>query len=700
MTGQPPPGGPLRLTLARWYNQPRDREHIGGVCDKIIATTGPYDQYRYGTDNPAPLAVADDERHPGGLQVCLIGSPWTGVFFIDVDSSAVHGTTRLAELVGPEHAASRRGDGFHVIVDARHISPDKWPTQGAYYGADGLKAGDIKSMGFIPVPGSRHWTGELYQPVLHPGNRLHIHVCTDEILAAIKAARPAGSGSRSGNGSSSSSSSLSDLPPLPPLDVMLEHGVPHNHDDNMLRLAGQLAAQGKSWGQAHPILRQVADRTAETRPWTDADLKSKFDRGVKKGYGKVAEITPAMQQVAQQLAGPQQQQQQIPPVTWAQAEAVYARWLHDADQVPTRIVLAAFAANMFLPGDPVWVMLVGGSGIGKTERIMPIAAMPHVVMASTLTGEAALLSASPKRERAKNATGGALRQIGDHGVLVIKDFTSVLSMSRDRRAEVIAALREVYDGRWDRHYGTDGGQVLSWSGHCGFIAGCTTAIDTAHSVLDAMGTRFLFIRLPDADPDKIGRSALAHTGHEAQMRAELAQVTAGLLGNLGRPHEIHEGVREWLLPLAALASLGRSPVERDYQGEIALVGDAEAPTRLIKQLGQLWRGCGMLGLDEARSWEAVRRAGLDSIPKLRRSVIEHLGRSAGTWQATTEVARAVRHPSRTTLRTLEDLDAHGIVDRYVEQLGPVRKTYSWALSEQAGGWWAKLNPPVLTYRAS
>jgi hypothetical protein len=275
---------------------------------------------------------------------------------------------------------------------------------------------------------------------------------------------------------------------------------------------------------------------------------------------------------------------------------------------------------------------------------------------------------------------------------VVKDFTSVLSMSRDRRAEVIAALREVYDGRWDRHYGTDGGQVLTWQGHCGFIAGCTTAIDSAHSVLDAMGTRFLFIRLPDADTDRIGRSALAHAGKEQQMRAELAEVTAGLLGNLGQPHELHQGVSEWLLPLAALAALGRSPVERDHFGEISLVGDAEAPTRLIKQLGQLWRACGMLGLDEARSWAAVRRAGLDSIPKLRRAVIEYLGRSAGTWQRTTEVSQAVRHPSRTTRRALEDLAAHGIVARYTNELGTDRATYSWALSAQAAGWWEALNP--------
>ena len=37
-------------------------------------------------------------------------------------------------------------------------------------------------------------------------------------------------------------------------------------------------------------------------------------------------------------------------------------------------------------------------------------------------------------------------------------------MNRDTRAEVLAALREVYDGRWSRNVGTDGGRTLDWTG--------------------------------------------------------------------------------------------------------------------------------------------------------------------------------------------------------------------------------------------
>ena len=110
-----------------------------------------------------------------------------------------------------------------------------------------------------------------------------------------------------------------------------------------------------------------------------------------------------------------------------------------------------YVANRKLDGDPVWLMLVGGSGVGKTERLIPLAVMRDVVLESSITGPAALLSGTAKKERAKNATGGLLRKLPEGGgMLLLKDFTSIIDMHRDARAEVLAALREIYDGRWDR----------------------------------------------------------------------------------------------------------------------------------------------------------------------------------------------------------------------------------------------------------
>ena len=98
-----------------------------------------------------------------------------------------------------------------------------------------------------------------------------------------------------------------------------------------------------------------------------------------------------------------------------------------------------------------------GPADAKTETVVALDGAGAIVT-SAITCEGALLSATPKHDRAKDATGGLLRKMGDRGVLVIKDVTSMLSMDTQPRGQVLAALREVYDGRWYRNVGADGGK--------------------------------------------------------------------------------------------------------------------------------------------------------------------------------------------------------------------------------------------------
>ena len=87
------------------------------------------------------------------------------------------------------------------------------------------------------------------------------------------------------------------------------------------------------------------------------------------------------------------------------------------------------------------------SGNAKTESVHALqGAGAHVV--STIASHGSLLSATAKTDTCRRREGGLLRQIGEQGVLVIKDVSSVLPMGREMRAEVMAALREIYDGRW------------------------------------------------------------------------------------------------------------------------------------------------------------------------------------------------------------------------------------------------------------
>jgi hypothetical protein len=107
---------------------------------------------------------------------------------------------------------------------------------------------------------------------------------------------------------------------------------------------------------------------------------------------------------------------------------VFGHWLYLADAAPVLVTAAAVVANL-AEGDPVWLLLVGPPSGGKTEILSSLIRLPYIVPAATLT-EAALLSGTPKREKTAGATGGLLRRVGDFGILLAKDFTSVLAQNR------------------------------------------------------------------------------------------------------------------------------------------------------------------------------------------------------------------------------------------------------------------------------
>ncbi len=364
--------------------------------------------------------------------------------------------------------------------------------------------------------------------------------------------------------------------------------------------------------------------------------------------------------------------------------ATFRRYLHLPDPGALLIAVATVAANRG-PGDPVWTLLVGPPGGGKTEQLAPLAGLPDVHPVATIT-EAALLSGTPKRDHDKQAKGGLLREIGDSGILLCKDFGSVLSMHREARAAVLAALREIYDGSWTRHLGSDGGRKLHWSGKVGLLAGCTPAIDSHHSVMGTMGERFVLYRLPPVEGDAQARRALQHVGREVAMRTELAEAVHRVLDltaadRLTQP--AGEADTDRLVSISTLAVRCRSAVERDsYSREVELIPEAEAPGRLALVLLRLRNALDAIGVDDLTAWALVEKAALDSMPALRRTVLECL--VSAERLATKDVAERAGYPTTTARRALEDLAAHGVLHRCSQGQG---KADLWAVNDWTRARW-------------
>jgi hypothetical protein len=198
----------------------------------------------------------------------------------------------------------------------------------------------------------------------------------------------------------------------------------------------------------------------------------------------------------------------------------------------------------------------------------------------------------------------------------------VLSMNRDTRASVIVALREIYDGAWTRHVGTDGGQTLSWEGKIGLIAGCTPAIDSHHVVMGSMGERFVLFRVATTDEDDRAqvRRALARTGDRA-MRTALQDAVGRVLdhSDIGSQRHSPDAVTSsWLVDLSTLAVRCRSAVERDgYTREIELIPGHEMPARLGLVLWRILRALRAIGVTDVEACELVVKIALDSMPWTR-----------------------------------------------------------------------------------
>ena len=336
---------------------------------------------------------------------------------------------------------------------------------------------------------------------------------------------------------------------------------------------------------------------------------------------------------------------------------------YDLDAVDMTLAVAAVEK---LDGDPVWLLIVSGSGAAKTETIVPLGNCAGAIIVSTISSEGAFLSASGKHERSADATGGLLCEMGERGILILKDFTSILAMSRDRRDDVLKALREIYDGYWRRQVGTDGGRSFEWKGRIVLIGAVTSAYDRAREVISKLGDRFVLLRVDSNDAEArrdAARSAVRGVGGEEKMRAELARLVVGLVENINPAAALNPDDDEIgrIIDAADLVTRARTAVDRTPGGDVEEAHMLEMPTRFPKELVQLFRGATAIGRDRNQAMRLVIRGARDSMPPLKLEIVDWL--AVNTLGTANGVAVGVDKPYMTIDRQLKELHLLGVVTR-------------------------------------
>jgi len=370
------------------------------------------------------------------------------------------------------------------------------------------------------------------------------------------------------------------------------------------------------------------------------------------------------------------------PATLEDVVGSYRKYLYLPDDGVIKVTLATAVANR-MKGDPVWLLLIASSSVGKTELVVPLGNLDNSIAVSTLTVPS-LLSGTSAKERAQNANGGVLRVLGERGLLVLKDFGSLLSMGKEACAELLAALREIYDGHWNRGVGTDGGQTLEWAGKIGIIGCATKTIDQHHVAMAKLGERFIYYRLSNDHEEQRTAFALENVGKEADFRKDVAEKVRGFLDNLQIPERgivLSDEERKKLNALARFTARTRSPVERDSRSRsIVSLPDTESPTRLVKVFALLLRALRIIGVLPTEAWHLIQQVAWSSMPAIRSECIGAI-LTLEDPISTANVAIKVSLPQTTIKRVLEDLAAHDVLRR--EQMTGNGNPDLWRLSDWA-----------------
>jgi hypothetical protein len=355
----------------------------------------------------------------------------------------------------------------------------------------------------------------------------------------------------------------------------------------------------------------------------------------------------------------------------------YRRLVRTKDVDPLYATLAT-AAGLPHKQEKAWLRIIGAASSGKTELVRCLVRVEDSISRSTVT-EAGLLSASGKKDRTDEATGGLLKEIGERGILVVKDFTSILTMNRETIAQVMAAFREMFDGEWTRAVGTDGGRSLGWTGRLVVVVAVTPAIDHHHTTNMLMGERFMSVRVRGSQRKEGTRAALDRNTEAESLRSAFHGAVAELMQRTLAPEELSDETKDWLVGVADFVSTCRSTVYRDGRSrEIEDVHDPEYPARAALELAAIYTGCLSIGARHDRAKRVTARVARDSMPPTRWRVLEALFNQSAPIR-TSELARKLSLPTTSARRALEDVLVRGIVVR-TKASDADNSADTWALS--------------------
>lgn len=362
--------------------------------------------------------------------------------------------------------------------------------------------------------------------------------------------------------------------------------------------------------------------------------------------------------------------------------AIFKKWLYLDSTVPIEVMLATIVSQS-ITGPPIWMFLVSPPGGAKTETLNALSLYPEVYMTSTLTPPSLISGAN-----IKDGVDPSLIPKLNGQIMVIKDFTSILSMRDADKDEIFGILRDAYDGKCGKVFGN--GVVRSYVSRFSILAAVTPRIYDLAGQHAQLGERFMKLMMGDNlnhhSEEAIIARAIHNINKETAMHHELQDVVRAFLSDRAAHRKLpplSDSITARIVQLGMFGARMRGTVSRDtYHNDIITSRpSAEIGSRLGIQLAKLGQSLAIV-YDHARvgepEYNILKKVMLDTVPQRTEDIIRFIIKDDPTLQkpiSTADLAHISRYPQATVSRLLQDLNVLDIVRRHGQD-GAYRHTWS------------------------
>ncbi len=287
----------------------------------------------------------------------------------------------------------------------------------------------------------------------------------------------------------------------------------------------------------------------------------------------------------------------------------------EVEDTRTAVIVAGIAAAHYVPGEMVWLRVVGASRSGKSELITAFLGHEDTSELEVLT---------PASLRGGFEGGHTVLTTIDGKLVITKDLAAMLTTRSEVRTEVFGLFRNIKDGSLVSDFNTAKGGRRKQTAHFDWIIATTPAVYDYRNVENLLGARFVDVLMPPPNRLAMAERAAANNPQLKAIRADLKS-SAGDLMNFARDEAKRRTVDlkpdevELYAGWADLTAHARSPVARDHYHNLLAPPSPEVGTELAQTFTRTAKGLALLGVSNVKLY--IAKLAWDSIPALRVDLI-------------------------------------------------------------------------------